>query len=148
MKSALTIVGAIFIVVVIGVIAWLQFGQPAEAPSQQPPGNSSANGQNTDPNNEQQSQVQSGEVAVSISNSAFSPSQITVRKGTTITWTNQDNIDHNVVAVQPNNTGGLPTQHALLSRGDTFSHTFDTAGTFEYTCQPHSFMRGTVEVVE
>lgn len=102
----------------------------------------SNNGASTDAASEGLSQ------AVAIQNSAFSPATITVKKGTTVTWTNQDSMGHNVVADDASNSGGLPTAADLLSKGESFSHTFDTAGTFDYHCTPHPFMKGTVEVVE
>lgn len=86
--------------------------------------------------------------SVDIKDMAYSPSKITVKKGTTVTWTNQDSAGHNVVADDAAHSGGLPTTHALLKKGETFSFTFNEAGTFNYHCTPHLFMHGSVEVTE
>lgn len=86
---------------------------------------------------------------VAIKDFAFSPATIKVKKGTTVTWTNEDSVGHNVVADGAATEGGLPASNALLSKGETYSFTFDTVGTFKYMCAPHSAsMKGTVEVVE
>lgn len=88
-------------------------------------------------------------VVVNMKNSAYTPKAITVKKGTKVTWVNQDFIQHNVVATNANNSGGLPTQNTLFGNGGSYSFTFDTPGTFAYHCAPHaSFMTGTVEVIE
>jgi plastocyanin len=87
-------------------------------------------------------------VAIKIRDLSFTPPNIKIKKGTKVTWTNEDTIGHNVLADDPTNTGGLPTDRPLLGRTDTFSHTFQTVGTFRYHCGAHSFMRGSVEVVE
>ncbi|HKX73210.1 MAG TPA: plastocyanin/azurin family copper-binding protein [Candidatus Saccharimonadales bacterium] len=88
------------------------------------------------------------EVAIGIRDMSFSPAAIKIKKGTKVTWTNNDTVGHNVIASTPSSSGGLPTSHALFGKGETFSHTFNTVGTFPYTCTPHPFMKGTVEVIE
>lgn len=88
------------------------------------------------------------DVDVSMRDMSFSPANIKIKKGTKVTWTNNDTVGHNVVATTPSSSGGLPTSHPLFGKGETFSHTFNTVGTFPYTCTPHPFMKGTVEVVE
>jgi plastocyanin len=81
---------------------------------------------------------------VMIKNFAFVPKTITVKVGTTVTWTNEDNVQH---SVQWNNNA-FPTSALLLAgtSTDTYSHTFTTAGTFNYICGVHNFMTGTVVV--
>jgi plastocyanin len=79
---------------------------------------------------------------VSIENSSFSPANIKVKKGTQVTWTNKDSLQHNVFS-----SDGGP-QGTLLSRGESFTFTFDKVGTFTYICQPHPFMKGSVTVTE
>jgi plastocyanin len=79
---------------------------------------------------------------VKIEGFAFSPSQITVKAGTTITWTNLDSAGHTVVS----DTGVF--ESANLAQGDTFSFTFNTAGTFPYHCGVHASMKGTVIVTQ
>ena len=85
--------------------------------------------------------------AVTVQNFAFSPASITVKKGTTVTWTNQDATPHPVT--EDDNTAGAPgLDSKQLAKGETFSGTFNTVGTFTYHCSLHSNMTGTVTVTE
>lgn len=89
---------------------------------------------------------QSGEVTVRMQNTKFSPQSIRITKGTKVTWVNDDSVQHNIVATDAGNTGGLPTQNSLFGKGGSYSFTFDAAGSFKYHCTPHPFMTGTVIV--
>lgn len=82
---------------------------------------------------------------VEISNFAFSPSTMRVKKGTTVTWTNRDDAHHDITP-----TSGASDFKAseLLSNGESYSFTFNMTGTYSYKCSPHPYMKGTVEVVE
>ncbi|MGI9027829.1 MAG: plastocyanin/azurin family copper-binding protein [Candidatus Saccharimonadales bacterium] len=84
------------------------------------------------------------EVAMDIKEFAFVKKDITIKKGTTVTWTNQDEAKHNVVSKQD----GGPKGEDLLKQGESYSFTFDTIGTFNYLCEPHPYMKGIVNVVE
>lgn len=70
---------------------------------------------------------------------------IKVKKGTTVTWTNEDSAKHDVTPV--NETADFKATD-LFGKGESRSITFNTVGTFEYICSPHPYMKGTVEVVE
>lgn len=77
---------------------------------------------------------------VAIDDFAFVPATVTVRVGTTVTWTNRDEEPHTVAA-------GDGTFHSPgMGTGATFSHTFTTAGTFDYVCSIHPMMHGSVVV--
>ena len=80
---------------------------------------------------------------------AFAPMEITVPVGTTVRWTNGDDVFHTVTStarLAPRRPSGL-FGRSLIRKGDTFQYTFRNAGTFHYYCQPHSaFMVGTVTV--
>ena len=78
--------------------------------------------------------------AVSIENSSFKPANITVRKGATVKWTNNDTTVHNIKASAFN----CPD----LEKGETFEFTFTTAGTYDYSCGIHPTMKGKILVVE
>ncbi len=91
--------------------------------------------------------AQSGTIAVTIKDMAFAPAKITIKKGSTVVWTNQDSVGHNAVGDSAQ-AGGLPTTATLLSKGQTESFTFNAVGVFTYHCTPHPFMQGTVQVVE
>jgi plastocyanin len=72
-----------------------------------------------------------GGEAVSIVDTAFSPAEITVTPGATVTWTNEGSLPHTVTA-----DGGL-FDSGTLEPGDTFSHTFEEPGEYPYYCQFH-----------
>jgi amicyanin len=78
--------------------------------------------------------------AVAIKNFAFSPETITVKAGSTVTWTNNDSVDHTVTF------DGNTVSSSDLGMNDTFSHAFPTPGTYHYICTIHPFMHGTVIV--
>jgi plastocyanin len=75
---------------------------------------------------------------VTISNFAFAPATLTVNAGTTVTWTNQDSVQHNIK--------GSTFTSGPLKTGDTYQFTFKTPGTFNYICIIHPTMKGAVIV--
>jgi plastocyanin len=77
---------------------------------------------------------------IKISGFAFDPTPLTVTVGTTVTWTNEDGAAHTIVS----DTGVWTSPR--LGQGDTFSFTFDTAGTYAYHCGIHSSMAGSITV--
>ena len=79
-------------------------------------------------------------VDVKIDNFVFGPQELTVAVGTTVTWTNHDDIPHTVVS-----TDKL-FKSKVLDTDETFSFTFDKAGTFPYFCSIHPKMTGKVVV--
>lgn len=77
---------------------------------------------------------------------AFNPSTKTIAAGTTITWINKDQMIHTATSGTPNAPAGI-FNSGNMSNGGTFSHTFNTPGTFRYFCIPHaSTMTGTIIV--
>jgi plastocyanin len=74
--------------------------------------------------------------SVSIKNISFEPSTITVKVGDTVTWTNNDNVDHTVT--------GSGMDSGTMKPGDTYKHQFNTVGTFNYQCTVHPAMLGQV----
>lgn len=81
-----------------------------------------------------------GKNEVFMRSTAFTPSSLTVVKGTTVKWTNKDNLTHTVTS----DNGLFDSGNKNL--GETFSHLFDSIGTFNYHCTTHSGMTGTVIV--
>jgi plastocyanin len=79
---------------------------------------------------------------VGIDNFTFNPATITVRVGTKVEWTNNDDIPHTVVE-----TNGK-FRSAALDTEDKFSFTFTQAGTFDYFCSLHPTMVGKVVVTQ
>ncbi len=80
-------------------------------------------------------------VAIEIKNFAFKPSTITIPKGTTVIWTQHDSVSHTVTS-----SVGKGFDSGTLNPGDTFSWTFNDAGTFSYLCSIHPNMKGTIIV--
>ena len=88
-----------------------------------------------------------GAVTVTLQNFAFNPASMTVPKGTTVTWVNQDSAEHTIV----NDAQGSIARGALftsnpLPKGASYSYTFDTTGTYPYHCSLHPSMKATVIV--
>lgn len=77
---------------------------------------------------------------VKIDNFSFGPKELTVSVGTTVRWTNGDDIPHTVVSVD-----GF-FKSPVLDTDESFSFTFDKAGTFPYFCSIHPKMTGKVVV--
>ncbi|WP_425499645.1 plastocyanin/azurin family copper-binding protein [Halogeometricum luteum] len=95
---------------------------------------------------------------------AFDPKTVTVSAGTTVRWVNDSEVGHTVTAYGDRipteaayfASGGFESERAarndvsggLLATDETYEHTFDITGTYEYVCIPHesSGMTGTVTV--
>jgi len=79
--------------------------------------------------------------ALSIDNFTFTPQTLTVKAGTTVTWTNKDDIPHGIAS--DNNAF---KRSPALDTDDSYSFTFTTPGTYQYFCYVHPFMKGTIVV--
>ena len=79
-------------------------------------------------------------VEVKIDNFSFGPGTLTVPVGTTVTWTNRDDIPHTVVSTE----GAFKSK--VLDTDEKYSFTFSKAGTFPYFCSIHPKMTGQVVV--
>jgi plastocyanin len=81
-----------------------------------------------------------GTTAVTIVNFKFAPTPVTLKAGTAVHWTNRDGIAHAVDFSAPD------LHSSVLNQNDTFTHTFDTPGSYAYICRIHPFMHGTLVV--
>jgi plastocyanin len=79
-------------------------------------------------------------VTVQIDNFSFTPKEITVAKGTTVTWINHDDVPHTVVSA------GGPFRSKALDTDESYSYTFKDEGNFNYFCSVHPVMTGKVIV--
>lgn len=79
---------------------------------------------------------------INITGLTFSPQNLTIKIGTTVTWINQDPFPHTATA----DDGSFDT--GVIQSNQRASVTFDKAGTFPYHCTPHPFMKATIEVEE
>jgi plastocyanin len=138
------------VIIIVAVIVGVAVGHKSNNKSTNnttttpPSSNSSSNMSNM--NSSSNSSISSTPAStdkVSIENFSFSPVSVTVKKGATVTWTNNDTTAHTVTA----DTGNT-FDSGTLENGKTFSFTFNTAGTFKYHCNFHSDMHGTVTVTE
>lgn len=137
-KQLITLFGAVIIIIaiVVGVVI-----SHKDTGSREQSKNSSDNSSQQ----ETQSSKAVATSSVNISNFAFSPATITVKKGTKVTWTNQDGVGHTVTS----DTGSaVKFDSGLFAQGQTYSFTFDKVGNFTYHCTPHTYMHGTVVVTE
>jgi plastocyanin len=87
-------------------------------------------------------QAASATSEVKIDNFSFGPGTITVAVGTTVTWTNRDDIPHTVVSADDAKT----FKSKVMDTDEKFSFTFTKAGTYTYFCSVHPKMTGTVVV--
>jgi plastocyanin len=80
--------------------------------------------------------------SVTIKNFAFRPASITVKVGSTVTWTNGDQVSHDVTSQR----SGRPLRSGTMNKGRTYKYTFTKTGRYAYLCTIHPSMTGTVVV--
>jgi|SRR5579862_5931730 len=131
-RSSLAALIILIIAVVIVGAVWAHSSNNNNSPPQSNSGASSSN-----PGN----QPSSG--TINIRDMMFTPSQITVAKGGSVTWTNNDTISHAVVD-DLSNVGGPDS--GSIPPGGTYSFTFNKTGSFQYHDPGHTSMRGTIVV--
>lgn len=73
----------------------------------------------------------------------FSPKALTVKAGQTVTWVNEDSVEHNVVA-----QSDPKLKSPLFGQGKSYAYTAAKAGTVAYVCTVHPGMEGTLTVEE
>ena len=84
---------------------------------------------------------EAGEVAVDIRDFAYNPDPVEVPVGGTVTWTNQDSAPHTATGRDRD-----VLQSGTLNQGESYTQTFAEAGEYEYFCEFHPNMNGTVVV--
>jgi plastocyanin len=130
-KSSLLIVAAVIIVLGL-IIALITHNSDDSKMSSMEMGQSNSDSLAVSTNN------------VKISSFNFSPATIKIKKGTKVTWTNQDSVAHTVREAD----GKDGPKSDNLAKGDSYSFTFSEAGTFKYFCSIHPDMKGTVIVTQ
>ena len=76
----------------------------------------------------------------------FKPQTLEVAVGVRVRWDNEDEIQHTVTADA--DSGAAPAFDGVMAgKGQSFSVTFDRAGTYAYHCARHTFMRGEIRVI-
>lgn len=132
-KSAFAVVAIVIILAVIGIIA-------STHKSNNPTPLYGSQTNNSSSNSSSGSQSTG---TINIRNMIFTPSQITVAKGGTVTWTNNDTTTH-TVEDDLSNVGGPASGD--IPPGGKYSFTFNKTGSFQYHCRIHPSMRGTIVV--
>ena len=87
------------------------------------------------------SNTERGANEVIIDNFAFTPQELTINSGTTITWKNNHNVVHTIVSQNL-------FESKTLNKGDEFAFTFNTPGEYNYYCSIHPSMRGRIIIVK
>lgn len=135
------------VVILLGVGGALAYGATQNNKDGSSSGSSSSSMSNSESSGSSDSAVSTDNAketdTVEIANFKFMPEAITVKVGTEVTWTNNDSVKHNVVGDDLKELNG-----PLIGKGETYSYTFEKAGTFSYFCEPHPYMKGTVVVTE
>jgi len=90
---------------------------------------------------------EASDISCAESGSCFSPSEVTIGVGESVTWYNDSTTAHTVTSGNPEDGPDGVFDSSLFLAGNTFSHTFTEAGQFEYFCSIHPWMTGTVIVV-
>ena len=86
-------------------------------------------------------QAEESAISISIDNFSFTPATLTVRAGTTVTWTNKDDIPHGIAS-----SNKAFARSKALDTDDSYSFTFTTPGTYQYFCYLHPHMVGSIVV--
>ena len=106
--------------------------QPAETAAEKPPADSGGG-------------AAKGNAEVSMEGIAFDPSDVSVKKGGTVTWTNNESVPHDVTK-EDGPGAKFSSGTGDMKQGDTYEQTFKEAGTVNYVCTVHPNMKGTVTV--
>lgn len=149
-KQGLIIGGVVAVVAAVGVFAFVAANQADAPESSNSTDHSNMDSMNNDKSASTETSSDAGEVlsddvSMNIQNFAYTQPNITVKKGTKVTWTNQDSVRHDV---NPDEDKTGAPESELLAKGESYSFTFDTVGEFSYHCTPHPYMKGKVTVVE
>lgn len=75
---------------------------------------------------------------ISMTNFSFDPAEVTIKKGTIVTWVNRDSVPHTVT--------GNDFNSGTLDRGQSYSYTFNMDGSFDYYSSFYPEMTGTITV--
>ncbi len=128
--STIIAIAVILIVAVVGAYFWTQNETVDDTV------NIVQNNSNAVPN-ENDNVVDDYEVA--IENFEFQTSELRIKAGDRVIWTNMDSSMHTVTS-----DTGNELDSPLISRLGTFSYTFNKIGTYEYHCAPHPYMKGKI----
>ncbi len=143
MKGLWVTLAIVFAALVVAGLFIFSGNNKDTQPGENNPGasNNSAVLTNQSQNNSQtQNENQQQTYNIEIKGYAFATPTLNIKNGDTVIWTNKDSTQHTVTS------DGTELSSSLLSGEQTYSHTFTQAGTFNYHCAPHPYMKGKVVV--
>lgn len=143
-----TIIATIIIIIVAGGLVAIAVSGRSDQSETARDDNQSPEASTAAPGTPAGSTQEAGATKAAIRDFSFQPKTLKIRKGTAVTWTNNDTAKHNVIADGEAVAGGPPADNPLLGKGESYTFTFNTFGTFSYLCRPHPYMKGSVEVTE
>lgn len=141
MKTGILIVTILIGILVIGALVYFAYSSMNNPIAKNSDDNNVVSGDYRDFADKTGGTVQSQTHEIKISNFAFSPVTITIKKGDTVKWTNLDSVRHTITS-----DSGSELNSELLSKTESYSHTFSDVGTYDYYCVPHSYMKAKVVV--
>jgi plastocyanin len=139
-KTKIMTLLAVLLVVIVGTIL-IQNSRPDSTRKSSKPASSQTSTATTNPST---TPAENGN-SVTIKDDSFGPKNIIIKEGTTVTWTNQDSARHTVTA---DTASADAPKSELFGKGETYSFTFKTAGTYNYHCEVHPNMKGTITVTK
>lgn len=164
-RTAFFVIGFIVLTIgpIIGLISLNKSPEPpAAAPAAEEHDETNSDGHHNNDSEEMGDVVDltdQSEVSMDIKDFKYEMPNIKIKKGTTVTWTNQDLMEHNVM--QDHGDSGAahdaPSKDdiqddvfagPLLAKGESYSFTFNEVESGPYHCSPHPYMKGSVTVVE
>src|SRR5262245_26582191 len=83
---------------------------------------------------------------IHMQSAAFSPANVTIQSGSSVTWVNDTATPHNITPNNPAQAGVWAAQNIPAQVGASFTNRFTTAGTFDYHCTIHAGMTGRIIV--
>lgn len=150
-SALLTLVVVVIALVIVGLVVALGGNdeEPIESTTTQTntTTDSTVNPPTTNTTPTPSTDTQSGAAAITIDNFSFDPKSLTVKKGTTVTWKNNDSVNHTVTPDAGDVTEDFKGSESLAT-GDTYSVTFNATGTYSYHCTPHPQMKASVTVID
>lgn len=143
MNKKAIIILLIAIIIIGGAVYFLR--QPKSGQNIAPNTPSASTGDSLPQSSTDNTKVSSQNYNIVIENFLFNPAELDIKKGDTVIWTNQDSAPHNILE-SATQSSKISFQSEILSKGQNFSFTFNDAGTFNYICGIHPYMKGKIVV--
>ncbi len=146
MKRTIAIISIVLIVGVVAVVAIAGFGDDNDADNANKTTTNTTDTSEITADTGSETDVEEPQLnEVSIKDLAFAPETLTIAKGTTVIWTNNDDVQHDITPDSPSDNF---VASSLLSEGETYNITFSVPGTYTYHCSLHPHMKATIVVTE